>query len=194
MGFSNGTRSLKYYKRLNIYKNSTNTVSYNPVLKEAWSYNWKFCSMVNGTLVFNNYNWSPTTCRHQSAVRRVLTDLKINFVEVNLGQTRPENVNLERVTQMFRDIIEKQCEVELSTRVESWAHASRVRELETMKQNLIIVQQLRSDLRLTVKVQNEIIEKVFEGTFNDLSEKQAARGFKEMSLENAASDLNEVIL
>lgn len=44
----------------------------------AWSYNWwQFVRVVNGKVVFNNYNYSSSTNKHQSTVRSALAHLGI---------------------------------------------------------------------------------------------------------------------
>lgn len=73
---SSGRHSLKFYKRLNLYKASN--VTFNPVTKEAFSYNWwKFTKVIEGKLVFNSYSYSPSTCKHQYKVKDVLRHLNL---------------------------------------------------------------------------------------------------------------------
>jgi hypothetical protein len=44
----------------------------------ATSYNWwHFVAEINGKIIFNDYNYSHTTRRHQDAVRSLLRSLKI---------------------------------------------------------------------------------------------------------------------
>lgn len=51
---------------------------------EATSYgHWCFVKVINGKVVFNNYSYSSTTSRHQSAVRCLLRELGIN-IDVNV--------------------------------------------------------------------------------------------------------------
>lgn len=69
---------MKYYKRLNVYKASN--VEFDPNICAAWSYGWwKFVAVINGKVVFNDYNYSNTTLRHQYKVRRLLHDLGIEI-------------------------------------------------------------------------------------------------------------------
>ncbi len=69
---------MKYFKRLKIYKASS--VAFDAENVEASSYGWwKFVSKINGFVVFNNYNYSPSTCKHQSKVRRLMADLGIKI-------------------------------------------------------------------------------------------------------------------
>jgi len=78
---------MRYYKRLKVYK--SNNVVFDPTTCSAYSYEWwKFVGMVNGKVLFNNYNYSNTTCKHQSKVRSLLDSLNIKidaFVEFPRG-------------------------------------------------------------------------------------------------------------
>lgn len=74
------TTSLKFFKTLNQYKNSTGTCMYYVDSKEATSYgHWKFLKTIKGKLIFNNYSYSVSTSSHQSCVREVLKHLKIKI-------------------------------------------------------------------------------------------------------------------
>lgn len=59
--------------RSGIYKNSTGSNQYDPETGQAVSYNWwRYADIINGKRVFNDYYYSPTTCMHQSKLRRIL--------------------------------------------------------------------------------------------------------------------------
>lgn len=69
---------MKLMKRINIYKASN--VTFNPTTLDAFSYGWwQFVGVVEGKVIFNNYNYSPTTCKHQAKVRRLLNELGIKI-------------------------------------------------------------------------------------------------------------------
>lgn len=69
---------MKYMKRSNTYK-ASNVVFNNETL-EAMSYDWWVFTKVIGTkLIFNDYRYSNTTCRHQWKVRRLLRDLGLSI-------------------------------------------------------------------------------------------------------------------
>ena len=49
----------------------------------AYSYDWWiFLKPFNDTLLFNSYNYSNTTCKHQSKVKFILNKLGINYITV----------------------------------------------------------------------------------------------------------------
>lgn len=69
---------MRYYPRFKIYKASN--VTFNPETIQAYSYGWwRFVDIVEGKVIFNNYRYSVSTCKHQSKVRALLNDLKIKI-------------------------------------------------------------------------------------------------------------------
>lgn len=74
------TQSLKFFKTLNQYKNSTGTCMFYVESKRATSYgHWCFLKVIKGKLIFNDYHYSSSTSAHQSCVREVLKSLKIKI-------------------------------------------------------------------------------------------------------------------
>lgn len=74
------SKTIKYFKRLKIYKNSTGNVTFDPETFEARSYNWwVFVKKINNKVVFNDYSYSVSTNAHQWLVKRVLIDLGIKI-------------------------------------------------------------------------------------------------------------------
>lgn len=64
---------MKYFKRLNVYKNSTGTNVYYPNSETAISYGWWcYYKIIGTTPVYNSFYYSSTTCRHQRDLRRLL--------------------------------------------------------------------------------------------------------------------------
>lgn len=81
--FGANSGPLKYFKKLNVYKNSTGTCLYNVSEKKAYSYNhWLFVKEHKGKIIFNDYSYSPTTNRHQRQVRNLLSviGVKIDYI------------------------------------------------------------------------------------------------------------------
>ena len=77
---------MKYYTRLKEYKASNVSLTIEPKL-EAYSYAWwLFVVRYKGLVIFNNTNYSKTTCRHQYLVRRVLDELNIK-IDIELNNT-----------------------------------------------------------------------------------------------------------
>ncbi len=77
---------MKFIKKRNQFEASN--VSFDPKNISAVSYNWwEFVKVINGKVVFNDYNYSPSTIKHQSKVRRLLETLNIK-VDVVLESTK----------------------------------------------------------------------------------------------------------
>lgn len=80
---------MKFMKRAQIYKASG--VEFNPTSFEATSYDWwHFVRLINGKVVFNSYNYSQTTCKHQQKVRSLLNKLGIE-IDIELKTRRSLN-------------------------------------------------------------------------------------------------------
>lgn len=76
---------MKFYKTQNLYKASN--VTFNPDTIQAYSYKWwLFVSRIGNKVVFNDYNYSNTTLRHQAKIRSLLKELGI---KVDLTITAP---------------------------------------------------------------------------------------------------------
>lgn len=95
---------MKLNKLSGLYQASN--VTFNPKTNDATSYSWwLFVKQINGLVVFNNYNFSSTTIKHQYKVRRLLDDLGIN---IDLEIKAPDGLqDLESAIKCHEDIIEK---------------------------------------------------------------------------------------
>jgi hypothetical protein len=72
---------MKYMKRLRIYKSKNCT--FDPKTIEAYSYVWwKFVSVIEGKVIFNNYRYSNTTSKHQRKIDNLMFNLgiKIDYI------------------------------------------------------------------------------------------------------------------
>ena len=69
---------MKYFNKLDLYKASN--VVFNPVLIQAHSYGWWcFVLKIDNRVIFNDYNYSNTTLRHQSKVRLLMKQLGVDI-------------------------------------------------------------------------------------------------------------------
>ena len=81
---------MKYFTRLKKYKASN--VEFDCETQTAWSYDWWcFYKVYKGITVFNNTTYSPSTCGHQSKVKRLLN---YNY-DVTLNHTTENMTNME---------------------------------------------------------------------------------------------------
>lgn len=73
--------SLTWRPRLKVYTGGQNNV-FNPETFEARSYKWwVYVKKIKGKVIFNNYNYSHTTCNHQRKMRELLKQLKVKNIE-----------------------------------------------------------------------------------------------------------------
>lgn len=69
---------MKYFKTSNTYKASN--VKFNPETIEAWSYDWwKFVTVINGKVIFNNFRFSSSTIKHQYKVKHLMSELGVKI-------------------------------------------------------------------------------------------------------------------
>lgn len=81
---------MKYYKRLQVYKNSTGTLTYDPLIKEARSYNWYVIARKIGPyMVLNNYCYSRTTIKHFYKIRKQISD---TFTQIHFEIEAPRGL------------------------------------------------------------------------------------------------------
>lgn len=189
-----GSLSLKFFKRLNIYKNSTGTVEFNPTTLEGRSYNWTFVAKLHGVLVFNDYNWSPTTNGHQSAVRSVLRELKLPYIVVNAGAVDTYSINKNTMRAMYKDLCKKLIEVDAGTRLDSWAHKNRVSDAAEIQESLDKLEALSKDLCLSVKEKQTIMNECVEAYFADLHRAASDKCHKYLSVKRAGEQFEAIAL
>jgi hypothetical protein len=104
-GFGNVPSVLKYRKRDNVYRNSTENCVYDIDAEIATSYRWwVFVKRIKGKLVFNGHYYSSSTAYHQRAVRDLLKKLKVKIdVEVD---TRSSLDNFGALSQRLEEVYE----------------------------------------------------------------------------------------
>ena len=98
---------MKYFKRLEKYKASNVELSIKPL--KAFSYGWwQFLGVVNGVIVFNDYNYSITTSAHQRKVKRLLRELGIDVGLVIRSHGGLQSDNNKVAMQAIEDSIRSQ--------------------------------------------------------------------------------------
>jgi len=93
---------MRFYKRLNCYKNSSGTLVYYPETGKSYSYDWYLLSdRVKGITVLNTYNYSNTTNRHRYFMQRSLG-------HVDLAIEAPRGLqNLDATLAHYKGMIEE---------------------------------------------------------------------------------------
>jgi hypothetical protein len=191
-----GSINLKWFKRLKVYKNSTNSVSYDPSTKTGRSYRWEFLQVVDGLLVFNNYNWSSTTNGHQSAVRSVLRErgTKIDII-ADFGSIEPRSISKQTTRDLYKRFFDLEIEIDCARQKDSWAqkrrienHADLLKTIETLETKLA------KRCKISKKEILEIKNKAVEDAMNDLSDKLADKTHLFLSMREANNNFNEISL
>ena len=73
--------SLKYFKKLGVFKNSTGTNKFDG--NSAWSYNWyRYLLIHDGVAYINSYCYSGTTSQHVNETLRMLDLDVLNVVNI----------------------------------------------------------------------------------------------------------------
>lgn len=102
------TNALKFRPRKQVFSASNN--SFDPKTYKAVSYNWwVYVSKIKGKLVFNNYTYSVTTRKHQSAMQTFLRENKVKIdliVETreSLGSTKLNDSALENLYESLLNL------------------------------------------------------------------------------------------
>lgn len=180
-----GSHRLKHYTRLNVYKNSSGTVSYNPVTKEAYSYRWKFLCEVKGTMIFNEYKWSVTTSSHQNAVRRTLSALGISYICGDFGNATPDRINLR---QYYKGLCRTELAIE-TTRKDTYKMGSLVADRLERLEN--IPKLVKLGFKLTEKDKQEVRQEVYDEMLKDAEEKEFYKACKDTDTKIASTDLTD---
>lgn len=136
---------MKLMKKTGTYKASN--VEFNPDTMIATSYDWwQFVRMINGKIVFNNYSYSNTTCRHQSKVRGLLRELNINIdleVTTNLSLNGNSRYNYGNELDSLKDAVKTDLnaikeleETLLNTRRKKALDESRQAQIVALKEHI----------------------------------------------------------
>ena len=128
--------NMKHMKRANIYKASN--VEFNPETIQATSYSWwRFVDVVNGLVVFNNYNYSNSTCKHQSKVRFLLSDLgiKIDYeIACPAGLQSPDRQ--KSITDHYNRLRHELCELTKKPRSHKRKNEERMAQMRDYLQKI----------------------------------------------------------
>ena len=125
---------MKYFTRLKVYKASN--VLFNPETIEAFSYDWwQFVKVINNKVVFNNYNYSNSTCKHQNKVRSLLRQLNITIdLEVSCpkGLQRSDYLNdiLNNLTDRI-NILKNEIAKPKSRQIKNFERLQKISELNS---------------------------------------------------------------
>lgn len=133
---------MKYMKRAKIYKASN--VTFDPETCQAYSYDWwRFVDRINGKVVFNDFSYSLTTCRHQSKVRGLLRQLGI---EINLYVECPKGLQergaLEGAIRRYNNQIESLRAAIAKPRSREKTNFDRLHSISSLQRKIVSIEQL----------------------------------------------------
>jgi len=100
---------MKFFKTLNLYKNSvsSNIIDLNNL--KATSYDWwQYLAVIKGKIVFNDYNYSSATNKHQAECRSLLSK---NGIQVDLFIKTEHSLTDERAVQNAIDLLNREIRV-----------------------------------------------------------------------------------
>lgn len=133
---------MKHFKRLNLFK--ANNVTFNPETNVATSYDWwEFTSVINGKLVFNSYNYSPSTTKHQYKVRALLNELGINVdITIHSPKGFQDCSCLIESCDYYQNEIDKLNELINRPRSQKKKNIERAQEIERLEDSILEVRKL----------------------------------------------------
>lgn len=133
---------MKYYKRLELFKASN--VTYNPLTKEAYSYNWwQFSRKVGNKILFNYTTYSNSTSKHQS---KVMSQIRATFDRDNtIVFTLRDTVNMKNLSD--KELIERIISDYNKNIQDLLAHNAKPRVRQKTKEyNLERIQDIKKDI------------------------------------------------
>lgn len=116
---------MRYMSRSGLYQASN--VTFNPNNITAISYSWwTFVAVIDGKVVFNNYNYSNTTNKHQWKVRRQMRELGINIdLELPVPKGLQVHTTLETVILEAEEYL---CEAFITEKLKAQDRYHRAKE------------------------------------------------------------------
>jgi len=135
---------MKFSKKRNQYEASN--VTFDAEKLEAFSYKWwKFVTIDNGLVVFNNYNYSPSTLKHQSKVRKLMNDLGIKIDMVVYTRLSLDQDGWK--ADAAKNLLEKKGEI-----IKQLSNSRRKKSLDEQRKNQI--ESIQDDLKEFSKLSN----------------------------------------
>lgn len=125
---------VRFYSRLGVFKNSRNTMGFDPVSLEGHSYGWWVMTRsIKGQVILNTYSYSNQTAKHINKARRILSLLGIPF------KTLESPRGLQDLEGAARHHAYSLAEIELKNQYKrrgsrDWSTQTHVKALNTLKQ------------------------------------------------------------
>jgi hypothetical protein len=164
--------SIKYYPTMNLFKASN--CHFDPSCIRGFSYGWwEMVGVIKGKVVFNNYGYSNTTRKHQSAMRNLLNQLGI---EIDMEIPAPRGLqDLELAAKHVADLMGKALVEYKYARIKS-------------KHDINYAKGIIKDLaRLKVKVTKQMINNAVKQAESDRTERLERARMKRFQLMQVRS-------
>jgi len=103
LSIENGGLCIPFRPRLKVFKGCSGKVTFNPLTGDAYSFGWwRFVKVIDGRVVFNNYDYSVTTRGHQWRIRDLLNELgiEIDFV-INMPHSLDDELFYSTALEFF---------------------------------------------------------------------------------------------
>ena len=129
---------MKYFKTLGIYKNATNTLTFNPNTNNAFSYGW-YCIAreIDGQLYVTRSLYSPTTAKHVSKLCNLLYSLGLPFERLrNTHSIEDGIIDIEYEIKKLEEKI-------ASPKTKKAKNIERKEEIKVLKEELNILLKLK---------------------------------------------------
>lgn len=140
---------MKLMKKTGIYKASN--VEFNPETCEATSYNWwHFVRKINGKVVFNHYNYSPSTVKHLYKVRELLGKLNIEIdlvVSTSMSLSKEEDALNDAINELKTQIVEIETMLQNSRRKKALDN-ERLEQIEMKKDKIQEIKKVITPIKL----------------------------------------------
>lgn len=148
---------MKFSKKRNQYEASNVTLDLEKM--EAFSYSWwQFLKIINGKVVFNNYSYSSSTCKHQSKVRRMLDEhgIKIDLiVNTSMGLNGSSRYNRGNTEDALKDAIKNDLneikeleEILANNRRKKALDEERMEKIKSLKEHINQIERVIAPLPL----------------------------------------------
>ena len=186
--------TMPYQTKNKLFKTKNNC--FNPETCEAHSYNWwKYVSKIKGKIVFNNHNYSMTTNKHQSEMRRLLDQLGIKvflYVDMHDSLTSFES---KALISMYKKLFNLELKL---TKGKKDLQKTRLNEIKNIKLDIKKARSLgaklsKSEIKelkdIVLKNENYRLEKLAETRLKKKTETQATG-----ELEKSGQVFNESML
>lgn len=131
---------MKQLKRSGVYKAAN--VIFDPHTTTAVSYDWwVFVKVIKGRVIFNNYNYSRTTRKHQWKVKLLMKSLGIKIDSIIETRSSLSNIDsLKELNSLHREEMKNQAAAAESKRIE---RNRKARERRATKQSTPNADRLR---------------------------------------------------